>query len=365
MRRRVLGFVALAALLFATTVQADWVMQIRRGPNVTETPVSGVDEITYVERIVPMMVRVSAGTFTMGDGAAPCGVDERTVTLTRDFLLGQHEVTNQEYLESLQWALDNGYVIADPDSVRDNLDGSQVTLLRMANPYCEIQFDLGMGKFYLRESPSAEAQSTYPGGYDPAVHPVKKVTWYGAVAFCDWLSMRMALPRAYQHTGNWSCNGGDPYGAPGFRLPTDAEWEYAAQWNDERTYPWGNQPPNCGRANFAPDEVTMCVGWSTRVGNYPPAPMAPGLWDMAGNMAEMCNDVFTCNLGTLPYVDPAGPPTGTERVLRGGFWMAVCDTCDWGVDGLRSAARGALNLELDDNDGDIGNGFRAARTFAP
>jgi len=357
MKRSLLTLLALAVIFGVSTSQADWVMKVQRGTNVTEIPLVGVDEITYVERVVPAMVLVPAGSFTMGDGTAPCGVDERTVTLTRSFLLGQHEVTNSQYMEALQWAYDNGHVTANPDSVQDNLDGSTETLLRMANDYCEIQFDVGMGKFYLRESPSAEAQGAYPGGYNPAVHPVKMVSWYGAAAYCDWLSMRMALPRAYQHVGNWPCNGGDPYGAQGFRLPMDAEWEYAAQFNDERNYPWGNQQPDCGRANYQPENMPPCVGWTTRVGNYAPAPMSLGLWDLAGNMAEYCNDVFQCDLGTLPAVDPVGPPTGTERVLRGGGW--VIDTGDY--PNLRSAARGAAGVVA----GFTVDGFRAARTVTP
>ena len=239
MKRYLLALLVLAATFGASTSQADWRMLIHRGQNVTEVSLVGVDSITYVQRVVPAMVLVPAGSFVMGDGTATCGVDERTVTLTRSFLLGQHEVTNSEYMEALQWAFDHGQVTADADSVHDNLNGSTETLLRMASAYCEIQFDVGMGKFYLRESPSVEAQSAYPGGYNPAIHPVKMVTWYGAASYCDWRSLREGLPRAYQHVGDWPCNAGDPYGARGYRVPTNAEGEYAAHAHDERTYPWG------------------------------------------------------------------------------------------------------------------------------
>ena len=121
MKRSALVLLTLAATLSVSTSRADWVMKVHRGQQVTEIPLVGVDEITYMERVVPAMVLVPAGSFTMGDGTAPCGVDERTVTLTRNFLLGQHEVTNSEYLEAIQWAYDQGYVTADPDSAKDNL----------------------------------------------------------------------------------------------------------------------------------------------------------------------------------------------------------------------------------------------------
>lgn len=262
------------------------------------------------------MVVVPAGIFIMGDGTAWCGADEREVTLTRPFCLGQHEVTNQEYLEAVQWAFEHGYVTATTASVRDNLDESTEELLDLDNSNVEIQFD-GAGTFTLREAASGHV--AYPGGYDPAHHPVKEVTWYGAVRFCDWLSLQAGLPRAYEHSGDWSCNGGDPYGAAGYRLPTDAEWEYAAQFDDERIYAMGNELPNCSRANYS-RESFHCVGWTTPVGSYPDAPEALGLSDMGGNVFEWCNDWHVCDLGTTAAIDPPGPTSGAYRVVHGSSW---------------------------------------------
>ncbi len=358
MKRVLMVLLALAVLLGASTIQADWKIKIHRGGIVTEHSTAGIDSITFYESPVPVMVLVPAGVFIMGDGEAYCGVDEHEVTLTHDFYLGQHEVTNLEYMESLQWAYDNGHVTATVDSVQDALDGSTETLLDMANDYCEIQFD-GFGTFYLRESPSPEAQGAYPGGYNPAVHPVKMVTWYGAARYCDWLSLQAGLARAYEHIGDWSCNGGDPYGADGYRLPTDAEWEYAAQYDDERIYPWGNEAPDCSRANYAPDSLSACVGWSTPVGSYPAAPAELGLWDMLGNISEMCNDWFICDLETLPTVDPPGPPPPTppevqQRVTR----VSCCEYKCCPPSHLPSASRGASTPESHE----LGHGFRSART---
>ena len=299
------------------------------------------------------MVYVPAGTFVMGDGVAYCGVDQRWVTLTHDFYLGQHEVTNQEYLEALQWARDNGYVTATTTSVRDNLDGSTQELLDLNDSDCEIQFESGTGTFYLRESPSSNAQNAYPGGYDPADHPVKEVTWYGAVRYCDWLSLRAGLPRAYQHSGDWSCNGGDPYGASGYRLPTDAEREYAAQHNDDRIYPWGGESPDCSRANFY--NGYYCVRWTSPVGSYPDAPAPLGLSDMAGNLWEWCNDWHVCNLGTETISDPVGETSGISRVLRGGSWGSFPSAL------LRCAYRHGHTPDYSDD----GVGLRVARTVNP
>lgn len=251
---------------------------------------------------VPEMVLVPAGTFTMGDGEALCGKDQHQVTLTHSFYLGKYEVTKKEYRDALQWAYDHGYVGANAAWVRDNLDGSTNRLVDSLTR-CRISYSLG--KFTVE-----------PGTEDC---PVIMVTWYGAAAYCDWLSMQQGLPRAYDHS-TWECNRGDPYGATGYRLPTDAEWEYAAQYDDGRTFPWGNEPPTCKRANCWAD--SSCFGEEAPVGSCPDGISKLGFYDMAGNVMEWCNDWWTCDLGTVSQTDPAGPGRGPDsyRVMRGGAW---------------------------------------------
>jgi len=339
MARRIIMLLGLALALGAAVSQGGWRMRIHKGAAVEEHAVAEIDSVTFYETLAPPMVTVLVGVFIMGDGVASCGVDQREVTLTRDFYLGQHEVTNQEYLAAVQWAYDHGYVTATTTSVRDNLDGSTVELLDLDGD-CEIAFSGGV--FTLRDA----------GHEINPDHPVKEVTWYGAARYCDWLSEQTGLPRAYQHSGNWSCNGGDPYGAQGYRLPTDAEWEYAAQWDDERIYPWGDEAPDCSRANFY--YSGYCVGWTSPVGGYPDAPATLGLSDMAGNVWKWCNDWWVCSLGTTPVTDPPGPASGTFRVLRGGAWF----NSDYH---LRCACR-----DGDDPDrSGSGIGFRASRTIIP
>jgi len=354
MRRQIMVMLALALALGVAVSHGEWKMRVHRGGQADEFILSEVDSLTFCEDTtsVPAMVTVPAGVFIMGDGDAYCGQDEHEVTLTRSFYLGQHEVTNQEYMEAVQWAYDIGYVTATTSLVRDNLDGSTEELLNLDDVDSEIQFD-GAGTFYLRESPSNHAQNAYPDGYDPSDHPVMEVTWYGSVRYCDWLSLQAGLPRAYEHSGDWSCNGGDPYGAEGCRLPTDAEWEYAAQWDDERIYPWGDEDPDCSWANFY-YHTEYCVGWTSPVGSYPDAPEVLGLSDMAGNVWEWCNDWHVCDLGTNPGTDPTGPSSGTHRVLRGGSWVI-------GDAYLRCADRYSNYPRY--SNGNVG--FRAARTVSP
>lgn len=316
----------LLLLIQPTTAGAEeiWKLRIHKGDVMQEHILAEIDSVTFHAEPSPVpMVRVPAGAFLMGDGISTCGMQEHPVTLTRDFLLGQHEVTNGEYRQLLQWAYDQGLVTATPAGAWDALDGSSALLLDMDNEFVEIQFD-DSGNFYLRESPSPGAQSAYPDGYDPTDHPVKQATWYGAAAFCDWLSLSLGLPRAYDHD-SWECNGGDPYGAIGYRLPTDAEWEYAARFDDERMFPWGDEGPDCTRANYYALEG-FCTGWTTIPGSHPDAPDALGLSHLAGNMWEWCHDWFLCELGTDPLIDPPGPASGTHRVCRAGGWGSVdCD----------------------------------------
>ncbi len=353
MKRLIIAILMLALILGASMSQAEWKMRVHRSSGGVEVYVlSDVDSLTFYEDTtssVPGMIVVPHGIFIMGDGVSYWAADEHEVTLTRDFHLGQHEVTNQEFMNALQWAYNNGYVTANTSSVQDNLDGDPKELLNMDSYYCEIQFD-GVGTFFLRESPSSEAQNAYPGGYDPADHPVKEVLWYGAVRYCDWLSLQAGFPRAYQHTGDWSCNEGDPYGASGYRLPTDAEWEYAAQYDDERLYPWGDDSPDCNRANFV-----SCVGWTSPVGSYPDAPATLGLSDMAGNIYEWTNDWFLYERGTAPVTDPVGPASAAYRTVRGG---------DWGhTSTIMSCAARWYAPWPDESRNTIG--FRIARTVGP
>jgi formylglycine-generating enzyme required for sulfatase activity len=135
------------------------------------------------------------------------------------------------------------------------------------------------------------------------------------------------LPPAYDHS-TWECNGGDPYEAVGYRLPTDAEWEYAAQYDDERVNPWGNEEPDCSRANCRVSGYD-CVGWTAPVGSYPGGPDILGevLYDMAGNVWEWCNDRVIADLGTVAETNPLGASSGEYRVIHGGCWFSDTVPC--------------------------------------
>lgn len=128
-------------------------------------------------------------------------------------------------------------------------------------------------------------------GYED--YPAVWVSWYGAQAYCAWA---------------------------GSRLPTEAEWEYAARGNDGRTFPWGDTPASCSLTNYSD-----CIMRTAAVGSYLDGASPYGALDMAGNVWEWVADW----LGDYPsssVSNPQGPSSGSYRVLRGGTWGTWGDT---------------------------------------
>ena len=158
------------------------------------------------------------------------------------------------------------------------------------NQSSQIQY--GQGQFTIR-SPDGKAMSD---------HPVTTVSWYGAKAFCDYY---------------------------GYRVPTEAEWEYAARggYHDPYyQYPWGSNSIDCSKANHRIDggfcNPLNLTSWpyTSPVGYYGPQG-AYGLCDMSGNLWEWCQDWYDASYyGVSSTSNPTGPVAGTTRVLRGGAW---------------------------------------------
>jgi formylglycine-generating enzyme required for sulfatase activity len=163
-----------------------------------------------------------------------------------------------------------------------------------------------------------------PGFEQSDAHPVTCVSWNDAEAFCQWLSQKER--RRY-------------------RLPTEAEWEFACRAHNWGAYPWGDDPAaGGGWANVADQgsreslKVNALFSWSdgatatAPVGSYRKSPF--GLFDLVGNVREWCSDWYG-PYPTLRSEDPTGPASGTLRVVRGGSYRSGPRDC-------RSAARGAL-----------------------
>ena len=220
------------------------------------------------------------------------------VRITRAFYLGQNEVTVGQFRRFLQAS---GY---QPESEADGSGGYGY------NPAYDPALST-RGDAFEGRNPKYSWRN--PGFSQDDDHPVVNVTWNDALAMCKWLSQ--AEGKTY-------------------RLPTEAEWEYAARAGTSTQYYTGDDPQSLlGAANIFDADATKNWGrWSSYalaghddfaftspVGSF--APNAFGLYDMHGNAwewtADWHDDHYYAN---SPAVDPQGPATGNVRVRRGGSW---------------------------------------------
>ena len=180
-------------------------------------------------------------------------------------------------------------------------------------------------------------------------HPVSIVSWWDAIAFCNWLSKSEGLAPCYQlGEQDYQVLGGN-----GYRLPTEAEYEYACRAGTTTRFYWGDKFTDA-------DEYA----WTNRIAvvrSHPVAtkkPNAFGLFDMAGNVWDMCQDVYEARAYKESALeDPLGPmkrSRDSKLVMRGGSWLVGPMYC-------RSACRHDTSLHFRF----AANGFRVVRSIDP
>jgi formylglycine-generating enzyme required for sulfatase activity len=177
--------------------------------------------------------------------------------------------------------------------------------------------------------------------------PVNRVTWYDAIDFCNRLSEREGLTPAYRRDRNnvsWDA------ATDGYRLLTEAEWEYACRAGTRTRYSFGDggyYDRNLGEYAWYSDNAGG-GGAPHPVGTRKPNPW--GLYDMHGNVWEWCWDWYGSYPSRTPQVDPMGPPAGEYRVLRGGSFL-----------GRAVFLRSSVRFRGRPEDLVLGSGFRYAR----
>jgi sulfatase modifying factor 1 len=185
---------------------------------------------------------------------------------------------------------------SDPQEDKDAFPGEQPRhTLYLPDYYVAKTPVTNMQYAAFVEATDRERPRHWEGGKPPRGkedHPVVRVTWYDAVAYCNWLA---------QVTGK------------AYRLPSEAEWEKGARGTDGRIYPWGDEPPDESQCNFGNK-----VGDTTSVGQYSPRGDSPyGVADMAGNVLEWCHSLYK----SYPYNPTDGredPEVSDARVVRDG-----------------------------------------------
>jgi formylglycine-generating enzyme required for sulfatase activity len=269
---------------------------------------------------VGAMVFVKGGTFQMGGPAVVLRLTRNAMPIhevsVSDFYIGKYMVTTREFCEFLNDVGNPGWRYLMEDTRRKELVSREYEALGerdrrrdaayykavLSKDKCNISLDGETGRYRPRGSL----------GFVPADY----VTWHGAVAYCEWLSRR---------TGRR------------YRLPTEAEWEYAARGPEGRRYPWGEEEPVPGRHNFGPGrQMEFGVSGKQRpprnVGSFPVADTPLGVSDMAGLLWQWCSDVYSeTYYAVSPRENPQGPALpanvsgdAVPRVLRG-----VAEGSEW------------------------------------
>jgi formylglycine-generating enzyme required for sulfatase activity len=256
-----------------------------------------------------VLKNIPVGTFTMGGTTVQNDAPEVSITLTA-FNISEKEITNQDYINFLNGAYTHGWITVSAKQTSDpcgtytekmvigagNAPNAGEIFLQLGetggctsggepehiNNKSWISFKASSNTFELLDQAKAD-------------WPVNWVKWYGAYAFVKYYNVS---------------------------LPTEAQWEYAAKGGQQLAYSTNDGTLDLTKANYNGDKpgVYNPNGHAVAVGSYPENPY--GLYDMAGNVWEWCQDYYSESFYTNGATDPVNASAGTnnKRVRRGGSW---------------------------------------------
>ena len=270
---------------------------------------SGCGTIQPTQSIPNNMVFVSGGTYIMASNRSAFEDELPHIVKLSDFYLSKFETTVGEWRE---FVADTGYI-----STAEKLHNASVLDTRVVS-------------WEIREY----ACWSNVGFKQTENDPVVCVSWSDCIEYCNWKSKKEGLTPCYSHSGDtgnvvWNSQ------ANGYRLPTEAEWEYAARnCGQLRDYPWGNGDPMVNgkpAANLGDESAAQTIDkwvlldgytdgyiYTSPVGTFLPNEL--GIYDMAGNVWEWCWDWYE-TYDDENAVDPTGPAQGSIKVFRGGGWF--------------------------------------------
>jgi len=285
---------------------------------------------------VPKMVLVKAGSFQKEDTGPKSELfswmitDDPKVEIAYDFEIGQYEITNEQFLEFLNDAQvpSDGYL-------------NKHRVINTDSEYCEFEYK--NGKFTLKRPENTN-------------YPVIEVSRWGAVEYCNWLSEKNGLAKAYDSLGQLLDGHGkkteEISQVEGYRLPTEAEWEYAARGGHkgiiDYIYAGGNVIEDVAwvRRNSLNEDNPLYNRQGTHeIGQKTPNKL--GLYDMSGNVGEWCHDFIT----TFNLTTKLDPENIRQNIVRGGGWYSRPEACKVSYRSSLSASETHRTL-----------GFRIART---
>lgn len=261
--------------------------------------------LTVNAQTKPEMVLVDGGSFQMGNAgtASPKGdVDERPVhpVTVRSFQIAKYEVTVKEYKQFIDDQSATDFLVKREHKMPASPDSSW---------YAEHP---DTKKFYPLPS------QPWWGWRDDL--PMQHITWYDAVAYCNWLSAKEGLQKCYVENEDGGID--LDRSKNGYRLPTEAEWEFAARGGNKskHTIYAGSQNP----ADVCWYDDSSKLRGPQKVGSKQPNEL--GIYDMSGNVWEWCSDYYVKDFYShSPKDDPFNATVSPYRVLRGGSWHYQVD----------------------------------------